>query len=112
MKIKIEERSDYESDIYCPFCSKTIVEMDGFGVTPCKHTLFVAHDEGFEFCDDKTKINLNIPLNQDPFDFVENYNSGVDGMTSEITIPDSIKIAIYVPAPSFFGTYYGFVGGN
>jgi len=27
MKIKIEERSDYESDIACPFCAQKIVEM-------------------------------------------------------------------------------------
>jgi hypothetical protein len=111
MKIKIEERSDYESDIACPFCAQKIVEMEGFDISPCEHTLFIAHDEGFEFCDDRTKVNLNIPLEGDLSDYVERYDYGIDGMTSSINIPKSKKIAIYTPAPSFFGAYYGFVEG-
>ena len=34
-------------------------QVDSGDVEPCKHTLFIAHDEGFEFCDERTKINLN-----------------------------------------------------
>jgi len=109
MKIETEERNDYDGDINCPFCSKTIVKMDDFNVSPCEHTLFVAHDEGFEFCDDRTKVNLNIPLKDDPSDYVEKYGDGIDGMTSSIDISNSRKIAVYTPAPSFFGAYYGFV---
>lgn len=109
MKIKIEERSDYESDITCPFCSKKIVKMEGFDISPCEHTLFIAHDVGFEFCDDRVKADLKIPLEGDPTDYVERYDDGVDGMTSSINIPNSKKIAVYTPAPSFIGTYYGFV---
>ena len=108
-KIKIQESNDYESDVLCPFCSQKVLNMNGFEISPCEHTLFIAHDEGFEFCDERTKKNLNIPLTDDPFDYVENYDSGIDEMTSGITIPNSIKLAIYVPAPSGFGAYYGFV---
>lgn len=109
MTIEIEERNDYEGDINCPFCSKAIVAMEDFEISPCEHTLFIAHDEGFEFCDDRTKVDLNIPLEGDPSDYVERYDDGIDGMTSSINIPNSKKIAIYTPAPSFIGTYYGFV---
>ena len=108
MKIEVEESNDYESDVHCPFCSQAIVEMDNFDISPCEHTLFIAHDEGFEFCDDRTKINLSIPLGDDPSDYIEKYDDGIDGMTSSISIPFSKKIAVYVPAPSFFGTYFGF----
>jgi len=108
MIIEIEERSDCDSDISCPFCLRKIVKMQDFKISPCEHTLFIAHDEGFEFCDDRTKVNLNIPLEGDPFDHIEEYESGVDGMTSSVTIPDSIKIAVYTPVPSGFGAYYGF----
>ncbi|MBC8552149.1 MAG: hypothetical protein H8D23_21095 [Candidatus Brocadiales bacterium] len=108
MKIEVEERDDYRNDVYCPFCSKIVVEMGNFGVSPCKHTLFIAHDEGFEYCDDRVKLNLNIPLEDDPSDYAEEYD-GIDGMTSSISILNSKKIAVYVPAPSFFGTYFGFV---
>ena len=109
MTIEIEERNDYESDINCPFCSKEIVVMEGFEISPCEHTLFIAHDEGFEFCDDRTKANLNIPLKGDTSDYIEKYEHGIDGMTSSVNIPKSKKISVYTPAPSFFGAYYGFV---
>lgn len=109
MTIKIQERSDYESDINCPFCEKKVVSMNEFKVLPCSHTIFIAHDEGFEFCDERVKKNLNIPLDEDPYDHIDKYEFGIDGMTSSINIADSIKIAVYTPAPSGFGAYYGFV---
>jgi len=116
-KIKIKESYDYESDVLCPFCSQRVLNMNGFEINPCKHTLFIAHDDSFVFCDERTKQNLNIPLKDDPFDYVENYDSGVDKMTSSISIPNSIKLANYIPEPllsgerpkKFFGTYYGFI---
>ena len=111
MKIQVEERSDYKNDISCPFCKFKITDIDSGGFKTCKHTLFIAHDEGFEFCDERTKKNLNIPLPDDPSDHVDRFEN-FDEMTSKITIPNSKKIAVYVPAPSFFGAYYGFVAGD
>ena len=111
MKIKVEERSDYKNDINCPFCKLKIMDIDSGDVEPCEHTLFIAHDEGFEFCDERTKRNLNLPLADDPSDHEDKFEN-FDEMTSQITIPNSKKIAVYVPAPSFFGAYYGFVDGD
>jgi len=33
---------------------------------------------------------------------------GYDEFTDNITIPDSIKIALYIGSPSVFGAYHGF----
>ena len=50
MTISVEERSDYRSNVHCPFCGKLIVDVErGEDVNPCEHTLFVAHDEGLSF---------------------------------------------------------------
>jgi len=111
MSIKVEEYSNYREDIHCPFCKKKIVDMDDYGVNPCPHTIFVAHDEGFEFIHNAARDNLGIPRDIDIYeidweDYAEDH--GYDGLTSKITIPDSIKMAVYVPAPSGMGAYYGF----
>jgi len=33
---------------------------------------------------------------------------GIDGFTDTISLPDAIKVAAYAPAPSAYGSYYGF----
>ena len=110
MTISVEERSNYCSNVHCPFCGKLIVDVErGEDVNPCEHTLFVAHDEGFEFCDSRTKENLGIQPDQDVDEYIQSSNESLDEITNKINIPNSRKIAVYVPAPSFFGTYYGFV---
>ena len=108
MSILVEERDNYRDNLHCPFCDQRVQDMENGDLTPCVHTLFVANDEGFEFCDERTKNNLEIPNNDDPSDHVERFGS-IDDMTSSIDLPNSKKIAVYVPAPSFFGAYYGFV---
>lgn len=37
-----------------------------------------------------------------------NSDLSVDELTNKIDIPKSVKIAVYMPAPAFFGSYYGF----
>ncbi len=33
---------------------------------------------------------------------------GIDGFTDTVRLPDAIKVAAYAPAPSAYGSYYGF----
>ncbi len=33
---------------------------------------------------------------------------GIDGFTDTVSLPDAIKVAAYAPAPSPYGSYYGF----
>ena len=73
LSIIVEERSDYRNNIHCPFCGKLVADVEsGEDVIPCEHTLFIAHDEGFEFCDTRTKENLGMHPDQDLDDYLEN----------------------------------------
>ncbi len=33
---------------------------------------------------------------------------GIDGLTDKVSLADAIKVAAYAPAPSAYGSYYGF----
>lgn len=75
-------------------------------VNPCPHTLFMAHDEGFEYRSDRFDVNMSLSGIED--DEIETGDKGYDGLTDKVSIADSIKFASYVGAPSFFGSYVGF----
>jgi hypothetical protein len=96
--------------LYCPFCGHCVfgksqdVDYESF-LGACPHTFFVAHDEGFEFRSEKFNEIAGIPADLDESDLPE---GGIDELTDSIELPDSVKFASYVQAPSFFGTYFGF----
>lgn len=92
------ELSSYRDPLYCPFCgNKTIGERK---ISPCEHTLFIATDEGLEYCSER--LDRNELENQAE-------DSSWDEATDGLDYPDSLKFAIYIPAPSFFGSYVGYV---
>ena len=97
-KIEINEWGDIE--IYCPFCGTKVWSEDG--IETCPHILFHACDEGFEFI-------------RDGLDFEEAFEEqddlSIDEFTDKLEIPDAIKLALYQPAPSFFGAYIAFTPG-
>jgi hypothetical protein len=87
-----------DDNIVCPFCKSMIIkcfEAEPFRV--CPHTVFVATDFGFEYIRDDFK-GVVIP---EPLGSVDNY-------TRELAI-DGLLLVRYEPAPSFLGTYWGFV---
>jgi hypothetical protein len=118
---RVEIQQDYATPIHCCFCGQRVLalgnEQDPPLIAPCDHTLFVAHDEGFEFLSGRAASNLGAKgytfhrhdsgmfdiANVDPQATVM-----LDGITDAIDIPDSVKIASYMPAPSFMGAYVGF----
>lgn len=84
-------------NIHCPFCGSLILSEEK--TLYCEHTLFIATDEGgFEYLNPKLSIQKEADLG----------DKSMDEFTNEIEYPDSIKFAIYQPAPSFFGVYIGF----
>lgn len=108
---RVELNHAYDSPIHCPFCGACVVDTEaaadgGEATNPCPHTLFICHDEGFEYRSQRFDENLGLVGVDD--DEVEVPEKGYDGLTDTVTITDSIKIAAYVPAPSFFGSYVGF----
>jgi len=106
MKINVIEIPYQDPNVLCPFCKTRISDADTGEITPCQHTLFAAHDEGFEYCDARTKHNLGAHSGEDIF---ESFDGDVlNGLTKTLTIPKTMILAKHVPAPSFFGEYYGF----
>ena len=93
---RVELQSNVGS-LHCPFCGKRTIGQEG--VTPCKHTLFVATDEGLEYCSKKVDGATLI---------TQAAKSNWDKATDGLDYPESIKFAIFVPAPSFLGSYIGY----
>lgn len=108
---RVELTHAYDHSIHCPFCGVKVVDMEagaegGNPTNPCPHTLFVCHDEGFEYRSPKFDENVGIAGVAD--EDVKLPDKGYDGLTDKVTIKDSVKFASYVQAPSFFGSYVGF----
>jgi len=96
------------NDVYCPFCGSIVIDSEKSGdwVTPCPHTLFVADDNFLlhrsPLFDELMKIE---GVKEKDIEYGEGYT---DGFTDQVCCPDSVKFAIYQPAPSGFGFYIGF----
>ena len=106
-KIEIDQ---YDLPIHCPVCGHRVLggaESEEAEVSPCRHTLFVAHDEGFEYRSplfDKTKGIEGIPSEE-----IDPGEDGYDGFTDALSLKNAMKISVFMPAPSFLGAYIGFV---
>ena len=108
---RVELKKLYYASIHCPFCGVKVIdreaaESDSDPTNPCPHTLFVAHDEGFEYR--SPRFDENLGLTNTPDEDIELPDKGIDGLTDELTVTDAIKFASYVGAPSLFGSYVGF----
>lgn len=111
-KIKKIE-TDYP--IYCPFCDQIIRDEDEEGEffyepNVCPHLLFSACDDGFEFRSERFNEHMNIESKEDDEDFDDFHPDGIniDAFTDKVTIPGSVKYAIYEGLGDSLGAYYGF----
>jgi len=72
--------------------------------------LFIAHDTASEYCPERFDKNLNLHgLSEHGVE--ERWSSeegGVVGLTDQVTLADAIRVAAYAPAPSSYGSCYGF----
>lgn len=120
MKIqRVEINKANESNIHCPFCGTLVLdneklyggdntEMNDISevFTQCVHTLFLAHDEGFEFRSGRYNAQKSIVgLENDAIQFSEDFE-GWDMYTNDLEIADSIKFALFDSSP--MGSYLGF----
>lgn len=114
---RVELTADSGAPIHCPFCGLKICnsfddEQAGTWVAgePCEHTLFCAHDEAFEYKSPLFEENVKAALGMSDSDDIEDHaDHSIDEITDAVTLPDSIKIAIYTGPPAQFGSYIGFV---
>ena len=109
-KIQRVELNGYEQALHCPFCGQRVMQPDpealDLGCHPCDHTLFIATDEGFEHRSERFDTLMGIA--GVAADALELGGKGYDGFTDGAGCPDAVKFAVYVPAPSGLGAYYGF----
>ena len=121
-KIQRIELPDSGASIHCPFCGTKVVNggegADTWLAEPCGHTLFVAHDEGFEYASDAFKDHVKTmvakiedPEDREDFDDLEELETfdNADALTDLVELDGAIKFAIYMGAPAQFGSYIGFV---
>ena len=107
---RIEINTNYNTPIHCPFCGQKVIDLDSDNsgeawCEPCPHTLFIAHDMGFEYRSKRINDQLDLPEDEDEMDLPDN---GIDGLTDQLEFDDAVKFAAYVGPPSFYGTYVGF----
>ncbi len=98
---------DYQ--IHCPFCGSVAItagDSEDMVEEFCEHVLFMAHDEGFEYR--SQRFDRLMGISGVDSDDIKAGDKGIDGYTDKVEIADSIKFALYQPAPSFFGAYVGF----
>ncbi|WP_046861617.1 hypothetical protein [Microvirga massiliensis] len=117
LKIQRVDLDDSGSPIHCPFCGTKITRSydeanpDGWVVeNPCAHTLFAAHDEGFEYRSEAFNKHLETVLAriEDPEEREEIEEGSIDELTDMVEIDNSLKFAVHVPPPAGFGSYVGF----
>ncbi len=93
-KVEITDQPAFK--VHCPFCGTAVITEDG--LSQCEHVLFHASDAGFEYVDERLGLNPDIEIE----------DGDLYGYMDEIEYPNSFMIAIYQPAPSFFGGYVAF----
>ena len=109
-KIQRVEYCDLSNvDVYCPFCGQLVmpaVDTESVEPSPCKHTLFIAHDEGFEARSPLFDLLMEVEgVESDDLDLGE---QNIDTWTDTLPDPLAVKFAFYAPAPSQFGLYVAF----
>lgn len=96
-------------DVFCPFCGQLVIpseDAESMELNPCAHTLFIAHDEGFEARSPLFDVLMDIAgVESDDIDMA---GEGIDGYTDTFPDPLAVKFAFYAPAPSLMGLYVAF----
>lgn len=110
---RTELKTFYYTPVHCPFCGTRVMgadPVDETHITACPHTLFIAHDTAFEYRSERFDRNLQLDglSDQEVEARWQEEADGVDGLTNRVTLADAIKVAAYAPAPSAYGSYYGF----
>lgn len=106
---RIELSTRHAPPLHCPFCGERVVGWDAddsSATMPCRHTLFVAHDMGFEFR--SSRFDEAMGLGGIEADDVDLPEAGFDGLTDHVRIDGAVKFAWYEGPPGQMGSYVGF----
>ena len=111
----------YHLPIHCGFCGQRVLstyDEEAPVIAACRHTLYVAHEEGYEFLAERVKAQLRgLEYVIDDVDSIISIIKSTSGeeesldpyeLAETIKFPDGIEINAVVGAPSGFTTYVGF----
>ena len=119
-KLQNHTRSTYyHLPVYCGFCGHQVLDrVDSISEpSPCKHTLYIAHIEGFEYIADRVKNQLKDKgyiFDDGEFMATIEHVSDEDKEMSPYEIPtllefeDGLNVECVVGAPSGMIVYVGF----
>jgi len=110
----------YSDTLNCPVCDKKIVNWDEYkdgGMSnPCEHTLFIAFELGFEFCNLFMKDYLKSVINSDKiilddeylkFEFFLEQDYGLNNL-EELEFNNLKILSVSTPEPHVETTFFGF----
>ena len=121
--MQIHTRSAYyHLPIHCGFCGQLVIpheeSLDDSTMDPCKHTLFIAHSEGYEFLSDRVQEQLKqkgygIEIDGSLVMICyypprEDESLEVDDMIRELNFADGLVVESVVGAPSGMALSVGF----
>lgn len=121
MKMQRYERNRFPHlPVHCGFCGQLVISASENEplINPCAHTLFIAHDEGYEFLSERAVLQLRKkgftvstetgkPIEVTPAHEEDGIDSP-DEITDQLEFEDGLKVASYEGMPSGFGAYVGF----
>ena len=112
----------YHLPIHCGFCGQLVIpheeSLDDSTINPCKHTLFIAHSEGYEFLSERVQEQLKqkgygIEIDGSLvmicyYEPREEESLDVDDMIRELNFADALVVESVVGAPSGMSLMVGF----
>lgn len=112
----------YHLPIHCGFCGQLVIpheeSLDDSTINPCKHTLFIAHSEGYEFLSERVQEQLKqkgygIEIDGSLvmisyYEPREEESLDVDDMIRELNYADALVVESVVGAPSGMSLMVGF----
>ena len=121
----VEFHTFYDVSLHCPYCGTNPEGSlpDGGEATPCVHTLFMGHSEGWVHLSDRAEAQLRskgfeIERNDD---FIEIFRKDDDGeneiatlqdIQGALSFPDGVVFEQYVGPPAMFSSFVAFAGIN
>ena len=118
-RIELSSRYMDSNPLYCLFCGEKVLDLSQSVdagspyMNLCRHTLYIATDEGFERCSSRAQALFGVSedgeLDYDEETDGDPLDEGWDGLTGREPFQNAVKIASYTPAPSGMGCYICFV---
>ena len=100
-----KEIDNNEKTINCPFCKKESIRIfddEEPLINECEHLLYVTTDLSIMYMSERFKLFLKKKHNLKEIDDSEPLDLDL------VTLDDVIQLDQYDPAPSFFGSYFGY----